>query len=33
MQQPLTYMTGGRQPIAFPAGGGPPTQELIAAGL
>ena len=30
---PITYMAGGRQFIAFPVGGGPVPEELIAVGL
>jgi len=30
---PITYMTGGKQYIAFPVGGGPVPEELIAVGL
>ena len=30
---PITYMAGGKQYIAFPVGGGPVPEELIAVGL
>jgi quinoprotein glucose dehydrogenase len=30
---PITYMVGGKQYIAFPVGGGPVPEELIAVGL
>jgi quinoprotein glucose dehydrogenase len=30
---PVTYMAGGKQYIAFPVGGGPLTEELIAVSL
>jgi quinoprotein glucose dehydrogenase len=30
---PITYMAGGKQYIAFPVGGGPLTEELIAVSL
>ena len=30
---PITYMAGGKQFIAFPTGGGPLTEELIAVAL
>jgi quinoprotein glucose dehydrogenase len=30
---PITYMTGGKQYIAFPVGGGPLAEELIAVSL
>jgi quinoprotein glucose dehydrogenase len=30
---PITYMAGGKQYIAFPVGGGPVPEELIAIGL
>ena len=30
---PVTYMAGGKQFIAFPTGGGPLTEELIAVAL
>jgi glucose dehydrogenase len=30
---PITYMAGGKQYIAFPVGGGPITEELIAVSL
>jgi quinoprotein glucose dehydrogenase len=30
---PITYMAGGKQFIAFPVGGGPVTEELIAVAL
>jgi quinoprotein glucose dehydrogenase len=29
----MTYMAGGKQYIAFPVGGGPLTEELIAVAL
>jgi quinoprotein glucose dehydrogenase len=30
---PITYMAGGKQFIAFPTGGGPLPEELIAVAL
>jgi quinoprotein glucose dehydrogenase len=30
---PITYMAGGKQYIAFPVGGGPVPEELIAVSL
>jgi len=30
---PITYMAGGKQYIAFPVGGGPLVEELIAVSL
>ena len=30
---PMTYMAGGKQYIAFPVGGGPLVEELIAVAL
>ena len=30
---PMTYMAGGKQYIAFPVGGGPIAEELIAVSL
>jgi hypothetical protein len=30
---PITYMAGGKQYIAFPVGGGPRVEELIAVSL
>ena len=30
---PITYMAGGKQFIAFPVGGGPLVEELIAVSL
>ncbi len=30
---PITYMVSGKQYIAFPVGGGPLTEELIAVSL
>lgn len=30
---PMTYMTGGKQYIVFPVGGGPLLEELIAVSL
>ena len=30
---PITYMAGGKQYIAFPVGGGPIVEELIAVSL
>ena len=30
---PITYMAGGKQYIAFPVGGGPLVEELIAVAL
>ena len=30
---PITYMVGGKQYIAFPVGGGPLVEELIAVSL
>ena len=30
---PITYMAGGKQYIAFPVGGGPIAEELIAVSL
>jgi quinoprotein glucose dehydrogenase len=30
---PITYMAGGKQYVAFPVGGGPVPEELIAVGL
>jgi hypothetical protein len=30
---PVTYMAGGKQYIAFPVGGGPVAEELIALSL
>jgi hypothetical protein len=30
---PITYMAGGKQFIAFPGGGGPLVEELIAVSL
>ena len=30
---PITYMAGGKQYIAFPTGGGPLAEELIAVSL
>ena len=30
---PITYMAGGKQYVAFPVGGGPLVEELIAVSL
>jgi quinoprotein glucose dehydrogenase len=30
---PITYLAGGKQFIAFPVGGGPLVEELIAVAL
>ena len=30
---PITYMTGGKQYVVFPVGGGPLVEELLALAL